>query len=322
MKIWDVIKEDFNKKPNLEEGWKENVMATIIGIAGLFSQAKAQQGPNSTNMSVNQQVSDSSLRLDIGKLFKSGRYRFNEKDDATFKDELRKFGKEVLKNPTSDFVVQIVSSESRVTNYDMEESSPTYGKPLEIGELAKRRAATVNFILTNFSEQLKKSNVLKGDVTFTEPKILIGDVPWPSTNPTTKQRRSNDDSLYTKDQFVIVNIKIVSKPPTTQVDPFAIYGGMGEGIFLNGRLWAMAFYPMRKSNDIKDAGNIDAGYQNVLLKLVKPDTQLLGKKDEKGVYLDTNYIIPWQWWNEKTGTTHTFTPEIADYIGKHFQVRQ
>jgi hypothetical protein len=323
MKIWNIIKEDFDNKPNLDEGWRENVLGTIMGVASLFGTAKGQEMPSSTsNISINQQVSDSGLKLDVGKLFKSGRYRFDKKDDATFKDELRKFGMEIQKNPTSDFTIQIVSSESRVTNYDMEQSSPTYGKPLGVGELAKKRAETVNFIFTNFAEQLKKDGILKGDVKFAEPKILIGDTPWPSTNPETKQRRTNDDSLYTKDQFVIVNVKI-SKPtaPLPPVNKFAAYAGMGEGIYMNGRLWAMAFEPIRKSNDITKSGNIDAGYQDVLLKTVVPDKKLFGKKDEQGVYLKS-YLIPWEWWNEKTGTSHTLTPEIADYIIKHFEVTQ
>jgi len=243
MKIWNIIKEDFEAKPNLDEGWKENVLATIMSVASIFGGVKGQNMPTSTsNVSVSQQVSDSTLKLDVGKLFKSGRYRFDKQDDAIFKDELRKFGKEIQKSPTSEFTVQIVSSESRVTNYDMEQSSPTYGKPLGVGELAKRRAETVTFIFTNFAEQLKKGGILKGDVKFMEPKILIGDIPWPSINPETKQRRTNDDSLYTKDQFVIVNVKI-SKPAEVKpsVDKFAAYAGMGEGIYLNNQLWAMAF---------------------------------------------------------------------------------
>jgi len=325
MKIWNIIKEDFDNKPNLDEGWKENVLATIMGVASIFGTAKGQEMPSSTsNVSVSQQVSDSSLKLDVGKLFKSGRYRFDKTDDAIFKDELRKFGKEIQKNPTSDFTIQIVSSESRVTNYDMEQSSPTYGKPLGIGELAKKRAETVSFIFTNFSEQLKKDGILKGDVKFMEPKILIGDIPWPSTNPETKQRRTNDDSLYTKDQFVIVNVKInkpnvqVKQPTTTD---FSIYAGMGEGIFVGGRLWAMIFEPIRSSADVTKSGNIDAGKQTILLKTVIPDKKLFGKKDEQGVYVKS-YLVPWEWWNEKTGTTHTLTPEIADYIMKHFEVAQ
>ncbi len=325
MKIWNIIKEDFDKKPNLDEGWKENVLAAVMGVAGFFSSAKAQELPsNPTNLSVSQQVSDNTLKLDIGKLFKSGRYRFNQKDDAVFKEELRKFGREIQNNPTSEFIIQIVSSESRVTNYDMEETSPTYGKPLAVGQLAQKRAETVNFILSNFSEQLKKSGVLKGDVKFMEPKILIGDTPWPSTNPETKQRRSNDDSLYTKDQFVIVNIKITNKPaittPTPPADRFEIYAGMGEGIYFNSQLWAMAFEPIRKSTNIKDAGNIDAGYQDILLKTVIPNKQVIGKKDEKGVYTKS-YLIPWQWWNSKTGTTHALDAESVNYILKNFEVK-
>lgn len=325
MKIWSIIKEDFEGKSKIDEGWKENILATIMGLSTMFGSVKAQdKSSDATNLSVSQQVGDNMLKLDIGKIFKSGRYRFNPKDNQIFNEELRKFGKEIQKNPTSEFTIQIVSSESRVTNYDMEETSPTYGKPLAVGDLAKKRAETVNFILTTFATQLKKEGVLKGDVKFVEPKILIGDVPWPSLNPETKQRRSNDDAVYTKDQFVVVNIKI-GKPQTTQVtpppvDPYAVYADMGEGIYYNNQLFAMAFEDTRFSDKIDKSGNKDAGYQNVLFKTVKPNTQVIGKKDEKNVYTGT-YLIPWQWWNSKTGTTHTLTPEIVDYIIKNFKVK-
>ena len=107
MKIWDIIKEDFEKKPNLEEGWKENVLGTIMTVASLFGSVKAQDSQlNPSNLSVTQQINDNTLKLDIGKLFKSGRYRFDKRDDAIFKEELRKFGKEIQKSPTSEFIIQ------------------------------------------------------------------------------------------------------------------------------------------------------------------------------------------------------------------------
>ena len=77
MKIWEIIKEDFEPQQPLEEGWRENIMATVISVAGLFGSLKAQNKlPATTDVSVNQQVKGDSIKLDFGRLFHSGKYIF------------------------------------------------------------------------------------------------------------------------------------------------------------------------------------------------------------------------------------------------------
>ena len=167
MKIWEIIKEDFEPQQPLEEGWRENIMATVISVAGLFGSLKAQNKlPATTDVSVNQQVKGDSIKLDFGRLFHSGKYIFSKDEGELLRTELRKLGSQILKNATSDFTVEIVSSESRVTNYDMEPTSPTYKQGLKPGELAAKRAETARFILSNFIEELKKDGVFTGNVNF------------------------------------------------------------------------------------------------------------------------------------------------------------
>lgn len=319
MKIWDIVKEDFEGPDELEEGWKNNVLATVIGVSSLLGSAKGQSGlPNTNGVNVSQQANKDSLRLDISKLFKSGQYVFHAQDDAYLKEELRKFGSEIVKNSTSDFLIEIVSSESRVTNYDMEPTSPTYKQKLDVGGLAQKRAGTVNFILTNFANELKKDGTLKGQVKFTQPKILIGDVPWPSVDPKTGVNRTNADPVYTKDQFIYVNIKIVNKQVQNQ-DPYNVFADNGEEVHFNQHTVAIVFYPTRSSNNAANAGNTNTAYENILLKTVKPNTPLTGKKNDKGVYLK-DYVIPWQWWNANV-SNRNLSQDNIDYITKNFEAR-
>lgn len=315
MKIWEIIKEDFEPKQPLEEGWKENILATVISVASIFGSLKAQDRvPTATNVSVNQQIKNDSVRLDFGRLFPSGKYVFSKDESELLKGELRKLGNQILKNPTADFNVEIVSSESRVTNYDMEPTSPTYKKPLKSGELAQKRAETARFILANFIEELKKDGVFKGKVNFVlPPKVLIGDVPWPSADG---QKKSNDPS-YTKDQYVYANIKVANSKAS--VDPYAAYSETGEDIYFNNKLFGIIFTPTRETQNVNQAGSKNTGYENVLFKTVKPDTPLRRNKDEQGVYLKT-YVIPSAWWNQNV-MNRKLTKDNIDYIVSHFESR-
>lgn len=324
MKIWQIIKEDFEGKQPLEEDWKQNILATAIAAASLVNGAKAQQKtPDTSKVSVNQQVQDASMKLDISRIFSSGKYLLGKNEENTVRDELRKLGTEIAKHPASDFTIQIVSSESQVPNNDVEPSSPTFRQRLAPGDLAKKRAETVTFMLKTFADQLKKDGVLKGEVNFVAPKILTGDVAWPSVDPASKEKRTNMDAAYSKDQFVYVNMNI--KKGTSQAnvapaqDPFSAFADMGESVFFNGKLFGIIFYPTRGSDDVSQAGNKNTQTQDVLLRTVKPDTQLSGKKDEKGVYL-RNFVIPANWWNQNV-FNKKLSQENVQYIVSHFEAK-
>lgn len=312
MKIWEIVKNDFEPQQPIEEGWKENVLATVISVAGLFGNIKAQNGGKTpTNVSVNQQVKNDSIKLDIGKMFRSGKYRFSEQDDKLLASELRKLGDIIIKNPTADFAVEVVSSESKVTNYDMEPTSPTYKQKLGVGQLAQKRAETAKFVIANFINELKKEGILKGGVNLdTPPKILVGDTPWPMAN------KKADDPEYTKDQYVYVNIKIIPKKLAKET-PFSAYAHVGQPIYSNNKMVGMLFMQSRDSKNITQGGNKDTGHENILFRMTKPDTPLSGEIGETGVYTKS-FVIPFKWWNQNI-THKTLTPEQINYIVKNFK---
>jgi len=291
----------------------------------MFGSAKAQQGAKNggDDVKVGQQVKDSTMKLDISKLFTSGKYRFTEKDNAAIQQNLREFGKQVLANPTSDFTIQIVSSESQVTNFDAEPSSPTYQQQLKKGELATKRAETVNLLMSDFANALKKEGVLKGAVKFTPPVIKIGDVAWPSVGPD-GQKLSKDDNQYKKDQYVYMNIQIKKGAGNTanytpNSDPFAAFAEAGEIVYNGSKAFGMIFYPTRDSKTSHDGGNLNTQQEDVLLRTVKPNTQLSGKRNQEGVYL-ANYIVPAKWWNANVANNN-LTPENVQFITSHFAAK-
>lgn len=318
MKIWDIVKEDFEGKQPLEEDWRKNLLAVALSVATMLGNVKGQdKGPAANGVNISQQVKDSTMKLDLSKLFTSGKYRFDANDNQAIQNQLRAFGKQVLANPTSDFTIQIVSSESQVTNFDAEPSSPTYKQQLGKGDLAKKRAETVNVLLSDFANQLKKEGVLKGDVKFTTPKILIGDVPWDGG-----KKLSKDDPSYTKDQYVFANIQIkkgASGLNKTPNDPFAAFADMGEIVYNGNQAYGMIFYPTRDTKNIQNQGGLNTQQQDVLLRTVKPNTQLSGKKDQQGVYTG-NFVIPAKWWNANVANNH-LTPEQVQYVTSNFAAK-
>jgi hypothetical protein len=313
MKIWDIVKEDFESTQQpIDEGWKTNILAAAISLATMFGKASAQKGPNAqADVAVSQQMQGKTISLDLGKLFPSGKYQFSEQDKQAIENELRQFGKLVLASPTSDFTIQIVSSESQVPNYDAEPNSPSYKQPLKQGQLAQKRAESVMQLLKTFADELKKNGTLKGEVKFIDSKVQVGNTPWDGS-------LSKDDPKYQSEQFVKANIQ-VSKGSGSSVTPgggnsdkYAAFASRGEEVYAGHNMFAMIFYPTKATSSATDNGALNTSQQDVLLRKVKPNTALTGDKNEEGVYTQ-DFIIPKQWWN-KNVFNNTLSPKNVQDI--------
>jgi hypothetical protein len=295
------------KKEYLEEGWRNNAMAAILAVSGLLGKAKAHEPVGSPTIS--RTISQDILMLDISQGFKSGRYVFHDEDKKPIQQELYKFGQELIKNPTADVMIQIISSESQVPNYDNELNAKEKIK-LDTGVLAKYRAKSAQVIFEDFLKDLKNKGIFKGKVTFAEPEIKIGNVAW---DPNIEGGK--DNPRYTKDQYVKAKIKFLPS------HSYEAYSDRGEAVYdANKHAYAMIFYPTRQTMDIKKAGTIVSAYENVLLKKLKRENELgkgfRGTKNENS-YTDT-FVIPWQWWNENV-SNNTLTPENIKYIEANFK---
>lgn len=306
MKIWDIVKEDFESTQQpIDEGWKTNILAAAISLATMFGKASAQKGPNAqADVAMSQQMQGKTISLDMGKFFQSGKYQFSEQDKQAIEGELRQFGKLVLASPTSDFTIQIVSSESQVPNYDAEPNSPTYKQPLKQGQLAQKRAESVMQLLRTFADELKKNGTLKGEVKFVDSKVQVGNTPW-------DPKLGKDNEAYQKEQFVKANIQVSKGSGTVTPggggDKYAAFASRGEEVYAGHNMFAMIFYPTKATSSATDNGALNTGQQDVLLRKVKPNTALTGQRNEEGVYTQ-DFIIPKQWWN-KNVFNNTLSPK-------------
>lgn len=265
----------------LDEGWKENILATALSVAGFFSNASAKTNYTDST-TISQNISDS-LTVPMGTLFASGRYLFNPSDKA-ITEKLKLIGNYIQKNPNSNFDIEIISSESLVPNYDAEKPGKV---KLQSGELAQKRAEVAKYTISIFMEDLKKEGILKGNTNFINPQILIGKTPYtPGEDPR--------QDKFTKEQYVNVIIKAKTQKTTNN---YSIFAENGDEMYdENKQLIGMVFYSTIKSNKINNAGNINTSNVDVLFRKVKPNTSLIGNKSEKGVYTQ-DYIIPGNEWN-------------------------
>lgn len=296
MKLWDIVKEDYEgTQQPIDEGWKTNILAAAISLATMFGKASAQKGPNAqANVAMAQQIQGKTISLDLGKFFQSGKYQFSEQDKQAIEGELRQFGKLVLASPTSDFTIQVVSSESQVPNYDAEPNSPTYKQPLKQGQLAQKRAESVLQLMKTFADELKKNGTLKGEVKFVDSKVQVGNTPW-------DPKLGKDNEAYQKEQFVKANIQ-VSKGSGTETpggggDKYANFASRGEQVFLGTNSFAMIFYPTKATTSATQSGALNTGDQDVLLRQTKRDAVLTGERNQPNIYTK-DYLIPKSWWNK------------------------
>ncbi len=282
----------------LEEGWKENILAMAIAATSIFGNVKSQSSsPQQTT--IQQSQTSPTLNISLGSVFPSGRYIITGQNKNQLISKLSELGKYVTKNPNTDYKIEIISSESQVPNYDAEKPD----KPkLAVGELAKKRAEVASYAVNVFINDLKKNNQLTGNVLIETSPILIGKEKFVSG------KDNKDDSKYTKDQFVTVKITALNKKQSTTAN-YSIYSSEGEIMNMGNRAVAMAFYQSRKSNDITKGGGLNTGKQDVLLRMVKKDVPLTGNINQKDVYV-RDYKIPADEWYKVIGTTHTLEPKM------------
>jgi len=290
------------QQEQLEEGWKENILAAAIAASSIFGNAKGQTKID-TKPGIEQSVTKQGpLNIDFGAAFPSGRYLIQGETEKMVVDKLEELGKHIIKNPSADYKIKIISSESQVPNYDAEKPGRV---KLDTGKLAKNRATVLNIAIEKFVEDLKKQGILQGNVSIEVAPILIGKEKFKSGVD------NKDDAKYTKDQFVKAEVTAIPG------DKYKAYSERGERVFMNGKAYAMIFYPTSKTTTKSSAGQLDTRYQDVLLKKIN-----LSKLEKAGRSLNPSinapdqytatYKIPWDQWNTLTRGTTTITQNMMD----------
>lgn len=310
IKLLDILNEV--EEEQLEEGWKENILATAMAASALFGGPKASgaQGRNQSpeKPGVSQQVTSDVLNIDFGSLFPSGRYIIRGDNEKQLQDKLEQIGKYVARNPNANYKVEIISSESQVPNYDAEKT----GKPkLDVGELAQKRADAAKFAIEKYFAAIKNQGGFEGKVDVIVTPVRIGKEKF------TQGVDNKDDAKYTKDQFVKLKVSAETQTKTVKYDPYAAYAHEGEIMYKDGKAYAMVFYPSRATKDVTKGGGLNTGYQDVLLRVVdlkgleRKGEALTGDINQPGAYTQ-DYKIPWEKWNTVVGTSHNLTQRMID----------
>lgn len=300
IKLLDLIKE--SQEQPIEEGWKENVMALALTAASLVGGGKAAKGQDilqkqpvaTTN--VYKQTKDT-LNLNFGTNFKSGKYTFDQKSTDDLTSKLAAIGNFIKNHPNSDFKINIVSSESKVPNYDMEPSSANYKAKLDTGELANRRATSMKFAIQTLINKLKEEGINTGKVTFEPSQTLVGGPDW-------KQGMSPSDSKFTDHQFV--KFRIVSEDKGFDFSAFS----KQESVFydVNKHITAIVFDRTRETYDVTTQGNVDYSHGDKLVRFVNGNT---------GKFIGEDYLVDGLWWNQNSSTTNVIDPEFKAKIIKN-----
>jgi hypothetical protein len=237
-------------------------------------------------------------------LFPSGKHIIH--DETKLKELEAQIAGFMSKDPSADYTFRITAMSSKVPDYDGEKpNKPKVGPEF----LPHERAQEVKQDLEDFVQNAKQTGAFKGTVNF-QVQELPGE--GPDWHPEKGDKK--DDTKFTQHQGV--KLDVISHTKGGETD-YSIYASQGEVIHKDGRTFALAFYPARTSKDVSSSGGLNTGYQNILLRQVKPNTALTGKINQQGAFV-RDYQIPWEVWNTVTGGSHDISNiDVEKTFGKY-----
>ncbi len=283
----------------VDESVKEWILSGALALAsagGLKAQkASVVDLPKNQEYVSKETKSDTTLSVNFGTEFESGTYRFSKDKAKETEAKLNQITSFVKKFNGSNITIEIEGSESQVPNIDRET-----GKRLPKGGLSKMRVAEVQDLINSHLDSLIGKGIFKGKYDTT---TRIG-----STTYTLGENPRQDK--FTKEQYVKVTVKVSGKSEEKK-DKFAAYAKIGERVFRdNKHALGDIFVKSRETKNIKDAGNVDTGHEDVLLKTL----------DKMGKYDGGRYLIPFEWWN-KNHNYNVLSEDLIKYIKANFEVK-
>lgn len=292
----------FNEIETTNEGLKEWIISGAIALSSVGANAqKTFDTPKGKEYSIITTKSDSLIKLDFDKEFKSGDFKHSRINADSIKQKLSDIAKFVKNNSKKDITIKIDASESQVPNIDIET-----GKRLPKGALADKRANNTKELIDDFMKALVDSGDFKGTYKIDTTK-KIGDTKYvPGVD-------NKDDSKYTQEQSVGVSV-IAKKENTTTYDEYAAYAHDRERIFIGGKAVGDIFYKTKSSTNIRDNGVV--ANADVLLRTLTPERVFA---ETHKMYDGNIYLIPSSWW-ANVGTSSHISQEKLDYIKKNFKV--
>ena len=277
IKLEDLLKEIEQQQLD-EAGLKDWGIAAIVGLAGLFNSGKAQ--------------TTDTMKVDMSTLFPSGKHIIRDKAKlGAMEAQIAGF---MSKDPRADYIFHIKAMSSNVPNHDAERPG---NPPVDFKFLPHERASEVRDYLEAFVEDAKRSGAFKGSVRFEEEELPgIGPEWYPE-----KGDKASDEK-FTENQGVEVDVKAITK--STPV-PTQAFKHTGEPLHLNGGVTIASIFYSTEG---------DAGYRDVLLKVLKPNTPYHSNIDED-VYTESYYIKAADW-NKIMGTEHNASTNQFNQLKK------
>ena len=273
---WNIGSEEKSRILNLHESATKNLYLI-----------KEQLTPNAP------------FTIDFENAFTSGQYNFTPKYMNVVNDSVTKISDYIKGKNLKDFKLVITPGESQVPNPKGFEQK---------GSLAIKRAEVLKkYLETSLPPILNMSP----QIDISAP--VIGTTKW-------DDKLGKDNDVYKKEQFVrvsvVVNTKSVPPPPPPVETQYKVTAKDSEEIYFKTQysnyLGAFAQVPSRLSTNIKDAGALDTGRQDVTLKIVKKDTVPFQVTDV--------YLVPFSWWNNRIAAeTNSLYPQDLEYIKKNFK---
>lgn len=305
-KLQQLILEELQNynTDELEEGWKDILPAAAIAAGTMFgggAKAQASKAP----VQMQQQKSTDQIEVNLGAIFKSGRYKFAKEDKELITEKLKQIQTFINAHPNSNFQIEIISSESQVPNRDIDAGTNI---KMKTGELAQRRADSSKSMIDKFINNAKNSGQLKGNVNI-KTSTMVGKTPF-------KQGDNPSDLKFTKEQFTNIIIKALASSPAQQPqvkpniqskqndeDKFKGYNKINEPFYddrghLVGYVWRKNLE--RFGNSKQDTiVNYNVGRQDIIFQMTNDWGEDLG-----------TYYAPMEWFNKLR--THPTTRSFSD----------
>ena len=271
---WNIGSEEKSRILNLHESATKNLYLI-----------KEQLTPNAP------------FTIDFENAFTSGQYNFTPKYMNVVNDSVTKISDYIKGKNLKDFKLVITPGESQVPNPKGFEQK---------GSLAIKRAEVLKkYLETSLPPILNMSP----QIDISAP--VIGTTKW-------DDKLGKDNDVYKKEQFVRVSVVVNTKsvPPPPVETQYKVTAKDSEEIYFKTQysnyLGAFAQVPSRLSTNIKDAGALDTGRQDVTLKIVKKDTVPF--------QVTAVYLVPFSWWNNRIAAeTNSLYPQDLEYIKKNFK---
>ena len=173
----------------VDESIRDWIVAGALAATSVKAKGQDVTRPEVVRQTVTRKV-DTTLKVDFGTEFASGRYRFTADSAESVRGKLSKIADFIARHQKQNIIIKIEGSESRVPNYDAET-----GKPLPDRALAKLRVEETKRLVQDMLDHMGKEKLNVGFDTSTR----IGGPAFTATD-------SARDHKYTEHQYVTVTV--------------------------------------------------------------------------------------------------------------------